>query len=280
VNRGAIAGAIFVLVVSVSCRELAGLGEAPRVLTSPDGAQSEGHAVCDATTEGSTDVSGDAGADALPDGHAGADAPSDSAFDVLEGSPAPPSSCLDVLRRNPGAPSGRYSITVDGAKFDVHCDMNLKDGGWTAFYVGRLGGVFAHFDYPVNDLCVDPEVQCLRHLPTTVTLDTPFAAICGSDALRFSITIQVLGYFRFGVPNDWQTLPASTALAGSPNAAYAAMLYTGNGTGNPGWILSANDNTPNGTTHTFASAYTTRDYNWNYCNGVDYTDAGADTPMV
>jgi hypothetical protein len=283
VSRGAIAAAVFVLVVPLGCRELAALGDAPAV-TSPDAAQSDGHAACDATTGGSTDVDGDSGADGDPDGDADTGPSSDSPPDVPDASPAPPSSCLDVLRRDQsrtGAPSGRYSIAADGTTFDVHCDMNLMGGGWTAFFVGRLGRAFSHFDYPGDD-CVNPEVQCLRHVPSTVTIDTPFAAMCGSDALGFSITAPVLDYLRHGLSNGWKPLSGARALAGSPNVAYGAMLYTGNGTDNTGWILSANDNAPLVTPHTFANSYDTYANTWDYCNGVDYNEAGADAgmPMV
>jgi hypothetical protein len=183
---------------------------------------------------------------------------------------------------DPAAPSGRYSITADGTTFDVHCDMNLTGGGWTAFFVGRLGCAFAHFDYPRND-CADPDTQCLHHVPSTVTIHTPFVATCGSDALGFSITVPVLDHFMHGLSNGWKPLPASTPLAGTPQVAYAAELWTGNGTDNPGWFLSAQDNAAGATPHTFANAYDLPNpRTWDYCNGVDYNEAGADAnrPMV
>ena len=43
-----------------------------------------------------------------------------------------PTSCASILAADPSATSGTYAIDPDGAGgFDVYCDMDLADGGWT-----------------------------------------------------------------------------------------------------------------------------------------------------
>ncbi|MBM74737.1 MAG: hypothetical protein CMK59_05005, partial [Proteobacteria bacterium] len=41
-------------------------------------------------------------------------------------------SCAEILDADPAAASGTYTIDVDETYFDVYCDMENDDGGWTA----------------------------------------------------------------------------------------------------------------------------------------------------
>ncbi|HLK39290.1 MAG TPA: fibrinogen-like YCDxxxxGGGW domain-containing protein [Polyangiaceae bacterium] len=211
------------------------------------------------------------------------------ASDASAGTPgtpaeAPPSSCLEVLHRNPAAASGRYSITVQGNAIEVHCDMALAGGGWTAFFVDRLGSgnVFAHFDSTpaLVDDCPDPETRCLRHLPSTIDSNTSFAAECGGDALGFAVNTNVIAYFARGASSRWQPLTGQVALAGRPTLSFGGKMWTGDGSANEGWILSANDFDPSYTTHTFASSYDSVASGWDYCNGVNYNGATGELPMI
>jgi hypothetical protein len=200
---------------------------------------------------------------------------------------AGPESCLYVHRQHPDAGTGRYTIAVGGQPVDVRCDMVLDNGGWTTFFAGHVGwqNVFAHFDsaYPLappQDICPDPETRCMRHVPSSVTNANQFAAMCGSDAVRFSIRASTLVYFQLGISTTWQLIDNVVPISGHPIVSDAVQIFAGDGVTNRGWILSGDNQAP--LSATFASSYNATVNQWDFCNGVDYnsTEAGANTPMV
>jgi hypothetical protein len=202
-----------------------------------------------------------------------ADAPA-VAPDAAPDAHGPPTSCLELLEQQPGALSGVYSITVDGVPLDAYCDMTLAEGGWTTFFAGQLGygNTFAHFDAPPVYSCPAPATQCLRSIPSTLTTTTLFAAKCGTDAVTFNATADVLAYFRVGTQAQWRPLSNVQAATANASASFATSMWLG-GQGYHGWILSSNDF--DATPHTFASAYDSYNPayprpNWDFCNGADY----------
>jgi hypothetical protein len=212
---------------------------------------------------------------------AGTDAPIDAAGDVQSA----PGSCLDVLRASPDAGSGVYPIVVNGNSVHTYCDMDLDDGGWTAFYVGRLGtlNVFAHFE-DATDTCPSPGATCLRHPPATVTPANDFAVQCGADAIRFNAPGTVVEYWELGVSSAWEPLSNAVAVAGQPNTTFAKYFFTGEGPTYPlhsrGWVIGGDYYKVQ---ETFASSFDSNSQDqWDWCNGVDYNgdEAGTGFPIV
>jgi hypothetical protein len=188
--------------------------------------------------------------------------------------------CAALHADKPALRSGVYDIGWAGVPKSTWCDMEMQGGGWTAFFVGRVGQAytFAHFESD-EDKCSDPARTCLRRLPSSVSVNTQFAASCGSDAIMFSLAEPGIAYFVEGTSHLWTPLFNVQVAVGSPMLADAMFLWTGIQKGqDEGWIISANDASPSSTPHTFASSY---DYNgnWNYCNGKPARD-GAPTLLL
>jgi hypothetical protein len=278
----------------LACGTLVGLGDPPSGGDVPDAGAAAGDASRASDATEAAVSAGDAAPDAASaDLDAGVDTSADAYVDLPPGA-----SCLDLHTRFPSAPSGVYSIRGDdGGTFDAFCNMTLGDGGWTAFYAGTLGArnVFAHFDRggylgdPPDD-CEDPAARCLRHVPATVTLQTQLAVACGANAVTFTPSDEILAYFQRGVSGGWLPLGAPTALTPSAHDEWATYLWAGGylhdggADGNLGWIISHaaftdGDSGDHDQEHTFASAYDSRSWGWDYCDGTDFNDLDANTPF-
>jgi len=65
-----------------------------------------------------------------------------------------PTSCQDLHQTDPAQPTGTYTIDPDGdggtPAFDVHCDMETDEGGWTLVY-NRVNAYFTP-DHMVHQL--------------------------------------------------------------------------------------------------------------------------------
>jgi hypothetical protein len=198
----------------------------------------------------------------------------------------PASSCLEMKRRQQDAGSGLYPITIGGTAFDTYCNMDMDDGGWTTFFVQQLGAphVVAQFEDVdaygnPKDTCGSPAASCLRHIPSAVTVANQFAVQCGGDALRFSVPPWVIAYWGYGVHRDWQPITGTVSIAGHPVLPLAQWFYTGDPppihvNGVNGWIMSQYNLFLS--SYTFASSSSPDNPGWDFCNGVDYNDAGQD----
>jgi hypothetical protein len=187
--------------------------------------------------------------------------------DTSDSAPLPvQDSCAALHAASPQTATGTQTINWDGKPKSTYCDMTLDAGGWTAFFVGQVGHdlTFGHFDTD-KESCPDPNLKCLRRLPSTVTSSAEFMAQCGADVIKFKLGGAAFGYFSNGAQAAWANVLTPTAIAGNPDLSTATKVWTGGG-GNLGWIISANDQSPGSTPVTFASSY---DFNanWDYCNG-------------
>ncbi len=199
-----------------------------------------------------------------------------------------PTSCLDVHNQNPTAPTGVYTITVDGGSFSVYCQMDVDNGGWTAFFADRAGSPYAQYEFDTTivgpmDSCDDPRTRCLRHLPSTVGVDNDFAVMCGSDAVRFRLDDLGIQFFQAGVESGWLGLTEQVAIAGQPALSDVEAVWTGTGqTSNPGWIIASIDilSVSSMRNAVFASSYnyvTAMTASFDYCNGN--SDDLSDPPL-
>lgn len=84
--------------------------------------------------------------------------------------PSLPVDCAAIKKADPGANSGKYEIDVDGPggidPFDVRCEMEIDDGGWTRFH--WIGEPYQTGDDPLGQAlheCDVNDATCLGRIP-------------------------------------------------------------------------------------------------------------------
>eukprot|EP01116_Phalansterium_solitarium_P005001 TRINITY_DN1625_c0_g1_i5.p1 TRINITY_DN1625_c0_g1~~TRINITY_DN1625_c0_g1_i5.p1 ORF type:complete len:2391 (+),score=774.34 TRINITY_DN1625_c0_g1_i5:133-7305(+) len=182
-----------------------------------------------------------------------------------------PTSCLDIKRANASAGSGEYTIDPDGpwgpiVPYRVYCENQLDGGGYTAFWVSRQGqsssSYTSGFEQYVN-YCPDPSGQCLRRLPPVIDTTYTLMAVCGSQAMKFLFTTQIIGFFTSATQQgSWQqVIGAKGVTAGAMSFPNGAWVYLGGGS-SYGWIIGAST----AGASAFSSSYTPNT-GYDYCNG-------------
>jgi len=111
-----------------------------------------------------------------------------------------PKSCAAIHRGNPQLPSGLYTIDPDGegpaAAFQVTCDMETADGGWTIVFLPMT------LDYTADDIDYTSATTALLAGATDALL-----------AYRDASSASLPGYALFPLPAKWK-LKAPFAYAG------------------------------------------------------------------
>lgn len=124
---------ILVAMAATGCTpNLGGLGTGPDGASGSDGGTSSSTGSGVSTSEGSATTTGVDGS-----GSGSESSTSSSTGDpdsTSTGEPPPTAgSCAEILAQDPNAPTGIHSIVrpSDGRVMEVHCEMDLDDGGWT-----------------------------------------------------------------------------------------------------------------------------------------------------
>ncbi|GAB5388401.1 MAG: hypothetical protein Alpg2KO_13690 [Alphaproteobacteria bacterium] len=156
---------------------------------------------------------------------------------------------------------GLYEIASSPYAADhVYCDMTLSDGGWQAFYRGSNGSphVFANFELTAEN-CPDVENQCLRRLPSGVSLSDRFMARCGGTAITFTASTGVLNLFANGTQSNWNSITSVATVLVSAAHVYDTV-WTGSAT-NRSFIIARSSSS----SQTFMSSYNLNN-GWDSCN--------------